>query len=54
MDSGTKKKSEKGGFDAAVKGNEEIRRMMFHKMTFDELEESFETNISESMLFKII
>ena len=42
-----KKKSGKNEFDSAVKGNEEIRNMRYHKMTFDELEEELETNISQ-------
>lgn len=49
MDS-TKKKKGKNDFDSAIKGNEEIRNMRFHAMTFDELEENFETNIGDSKL----
>lgn len=50
MDAGSKKKKSggKADFDNAVKGNEEIRNMRFHFMTFDELEDNLETNISES------
>jgi hypothetical protein len=47
---GKKKKGGKSDFDAAVKGNEEIRAMKFHKMTFEELEQEFETNINDSEL----
>ena len=43
-----KKKKGKSEFDAAIKGNEEIRTMRFHKMTFEELEQEFDTNINES------
>jgi hypothetical protein len=48
MDAGTKKKGSKGDFEGAIKGNEEIRNMRYHFMTFEELEDSLETNISES------
>lgn len=50
MDAGAKKKK-KGGkaeFDNAIKGNEEIRNMRYHIMTFEELEVNLETNITES------
>jgi hypothetical protein len=45
---GKKKKSGKADFDNAVKGNEAIRNMRFHYMTFDELEDALETNVNES------
>lgn len=48
MDAGAKKKGNKGDFEGAIKGNEEIRNMRFHMMTFEELEDTLETNISES------
>lgn len=48
MDAGAKKKGNKGDFEGAIKGNEEIRNMRYHFMTFEELEDSLETNISES------
>ena len=48
MDAGAKKKGGKADFESAIKGNEEIREMKFHHMTFDELEEHFETNLSDS------
>ena len=48
MDVKKKTKDKKSDFDSAIKGNEEIRNMRYHAMTFDELEESLETNISES------
>lgn len=48
MDAGGKKKSGKGDFDNAIKGNEEIRNMKFHHMTFDDLEDALETNINDS------
>ena len=48
MDFKFKTKDKKSDFDSAIKGNEEIRNMRYHIMTFDELEESLETNISES------
>ena len=47
MDAGSKKNS-KNEFENALKGNEEIRNMKYHSMTFDELEQGLETNISES------
>eukprot|EP00344_Euplotes_crassus_P005805 CAMPEP_0196998080 /NCGR_PEP_ID=MMETSP1380-20130617/3549_1 /TAXON_ID=5936 /ORGANISM="Euplotes crassus, Strain CT5" /LENGTH=1183 /DNA_ID=CAMNT_0042414523 /DNA_START=32 /DNA_END=3583 /DNA_ORIENTATION=- len=46
MDKG-KKKSNKDEFDNAVKGNEEIRNMTYHKMNMNQLEESLETRIIE-------
>ena len=48
MDVKRKTKDKKSDFDSAIKGNEEIRNMRYHAMTFDELEDSLETNISES------
>lgn len=45
MDKG-KKKSSKDEFDNAIKGNEEIRNMLYHGMTFDELEKTLDTNIT--------
>lgn len=48
MDAGGKKKGGKGEFESAIKGNEEIRNMRYHHMTFDELEDSLETNINDS------
>jgi len=47
MDAGAKKSS-KNEFDNAIKGNEEIRNMKYHSMTFEELELSLETNINDS------
>jgi hypothetical protein len=47
---GKKKKGGKSEFDAAIKGNEEIRSMRFHKMNFEELEQDLETNINDSKL----
>jgi hypothetical protein len=47
---GKKKKGGKEEFDAAIKGNEEIRTMRFHKMTIEELEQEFDTNINDSEL----
>lgn len=46
MDKG-KKKSNKDDFDNAVKGNEEIRNMTYHKMNMNQLEESLETRIND-------
>ena len=48
MDVKGKSQDKKSDFDSAIKGNEEIRNMRYHAMTFDELEETFDTNISES------
>ena len=49
MDAGaTKKKGAKAEFEDAIKSNEGIRSLRFHIMNFDELEECFETNISDS------
>jgi hypothetical protein len=48
MDAGAKKKDSKADFDNAIKGNEEIRNMKFHGMTFDELEAKLETRINDS------
>jgi len=49
MDQTGKKKGGKGAdFDAAIKGNEAIRSMKFHFMTFDELEDALETSVNES------
>lgn len=45
---GKGKKGGKSDFDSAIKGNEEIRNMRFHHMTFEELEDTLETNINES------
>mmetsp|Transcript_13097 Transcript_13097/g.15135 ORF Transcript_13097/g.15135 Transcript_13097/m.15135 type:complete len:1178 (-) Transcript_13097:54-3587(-) len=42
---GKKKKGGKSEFDSAIKGNEEIRNMRFHFMTFEELSDKLETNI---------
>lgn len=55
MDAGQKHKhkSGKGDFENAIKGNEEIRNMRFHHMTFDELQEALETNIDESKYFLV-
>jgi sodium/potassium-transporting ATPase subunit alpha len=46
MDAGAQKKSNKAEFESAIKGNEEIRNMKFHHMTFDQLEDALETNIN--------
>lgn len=43
-----KKKSNKDEFDNAIKGNEEIRNMTYHGMTFDELEKSLDTRVNDS------
>jgi hypothetical protein len=48
MDAGKKKKSSKDDFNNAIKGNEEIRTMKYHEMTFDELETKLETSINDS------
>lgn len=45
---GKKKGGNKADFDNAIKGNEAIRSMRFHYMTFDELEDNLETSINES------
>lgn len=46
-----KKKGGKAEFESAIKGNEAIRNMKFHMLTFEELEELFGTNISDSKSF---
>jgi hypothetical protein len=51
---GKKKGGAKAGFDAAIKGNEEIRTMRYHKMTFEELEEDLDTNIQDSKIVRMI
>lgn len=48
MDAGAKQKQNKGDFEGAIKGNEEIRNMRFHMMTFEDLENTLETSITES------
>lgn len=48
MDAGNQKKDNKAEFESAIKGNEEIRNMKFHHMTFDQLEDALETNINNS------
>ena len=50
MDAGKKKKSGKNEFENAVKGNEEIRNMTFHAMTFEQLEDNLGTSIVESKM----
>ena len=50
MDATKKKKSGKNEFENAIKGNEEIRAMTYHTMTFEQLEEKLSTNISDSKL----
>ena len=50
MDAGKKKKSGKNEFENAIKGNEEIRNMTFHAMTFEQLEEKLGTNIVDSKI----
>ena len=53
MDAGAKKKSSKADFDNAIKGNEDIRNMRFHHMTFEELEDNLETNINDRKFSEI-
>ena len=50
MDVKRKTKDKKSDFDSAIKGNEEIRAMTYHTMTFEQLEEKLSTNISDSKL----
>jgi hypothetical protein len=45
---GKKKGDGKAEFDAAIKGNENIRNMRYHMMTFEQIEEEFDTNINDS------
>ena len=54
MDVVKKKKSGKSEFENAIKGNEEIRAMTYHAMTFEQLEEKLTTNISDSKIMPCI